>query len=148
MCNEWEKNDNYIVIDTDRIFGKTQNQNKYEIQIRTKIVELYGNDFENILYNKVDEWYLVILTELQNVNKTIVVNSAILKFIKDLSIIKGKLIILRTSINKCYKRCIQRYKEKNPDATEEAIQQYSERKKKMYIWYKFLNEFILKIDKI
>ncbi len=148
ICKEWEEDDNYIVIDTDRIFGNAQNQNEYEIQIRNRIIELYGNDFENILYNKVDEWYLVILAELQNVNKTVVINSAILKFIKNLSIIKGKFIILRTSINKCYIRCIERYKLRNPYATKEEIQQYSERKKKMYVWYQFLNDFILKIDKI
>ena len=104
MCKQWEDNDDYIVIDTDRVFGKAPCENKYEEKIKNKI--------------------------------------------NGLSIIEGKIIILRTSINKCYERCIQRFEEKNPNATEEEIREYSTRKKKMYEWYNYLNDFILKVEEL
>ena len=148
MCKQWEDNDNYIVIDTDRVFGKAPCKNKYEEKIKNIIDSVYSNDIEKILYENVDMWYKMIIDLLKDTGKIVVINSAMLKYIKDLSIIKGKIIILRTSINKCYERCIQRFKEKNPNATEEEIREYSTRKKKMYEWYNYLNDFILKVEEL
>ena len=69
-----------------------------------------------------------------------------IRYIKDLSIIKGKVVILRTSVNRCYRQCIERFKSKNKNASEKEIEEYAKRKKKIYEWYKFLNEFILRLD--
>lgn len=148
FCKQWENNANYIIIDTDRVFGKTPCNNIYEIRIREEIIRLYGTDLEKILCEDVDDWYRLILNMLQGIGKIIVINSTMIRYIKDLSIIKGKVIILRTSINRCYKQCIQRFQERNPNASEEEIEEYSKKKKKIYNWYKYLNEFILKVDKL
>ena len=66
---------------------------------------------------------------------------------KDINILKGKIIIIRTDIDTCYQRCIDRYKKNNPAATKEEIEKYSDKKKPLYKWYKFSNEFIYKINK-
>ena len=58
------------------------------------------------------------------------------------------MIIIRTDIDTCYKRCIERFKLNNPNATAEEIEKYSEKKKSLYKWYKYSNEFIRKIDSI
>ena len=48
---------------------------------------------------------------------------------KDVSKLRGKLIVMRTSVNTCYERCLERYKKNNPDCTEDDYIKYSERKK-------------------
>ena len=62
--------------------------------------------------------------------------------------LKGKIIIIRTCIDTCYNRTISRFKENNPNYTDEELEKYMERKKAIFKWYKFSNEFIEKIDKI
>jgi len=99
-----------------------------------------GDDFDLI--------YKEILDYCKNLGKTIVIDCATFHCIKDITLLKGKVIVLRTSINTCYKRCIERFKHQNPNYTEEELNTYAERKKKIFIWYKYSNEFIQKIDKI
>ena len=54
---------------------------------------------------------------------------------------------MRTSINTCYKRCIDRYLSINKNATHEELKKYKDRKLGMYELYKLLNKFLIKIDK-
>lgn len=58
----------------------------------------------------------------------------------------NKIIILRTSVNKCYKRVIDRWKKINENYTEDDLIKYQNKKLGMYKWYKSLNEFIKNID--
>ena len=64
-----------------------------------------------IVYEKItdfDNCYLKILDYFKNSDKTIVIDSAQYRNIKDYSILKGKLIVMRTSINTCYERVLFR----------------------------------------
>jgi len=54
---------------------------------------------------------------------------------------------MRTSIDTCYKRCIDRYIKNNTNVSNEELNRYKERKKNIYNWYKSLNDFIMKVDK-
>ena len=59
---------------------------------------------------------------------------------------KGKIIILRTCIDECYKRCLDRWKLNNPNFSNEEFSKYKERKKSLYTWYKGTNTLLKKID--
>ena len=88
----------------------------------------------------------MILNYFKNNNKTIVIDSAQFRNIKDISIFKGDIIVHRTSIDTCYERCINRYKERNIFATEEMIKDFSIKKRQIYNWYHSINDFIIKIE--
>lgn len=141
--NKYINDDNYIVIDTDLIFSDQDTQNKYILELR----ELFKDVKIDYLINNFDDCYKKIIECFKDSNKTIVIDSAQYRNIKDYSILKGKVIIMRTCINTCYNRCIDRWKKQNPNCTEEELEKYSNKKLGMYSWYKSLNKFIKKIDK-
>ena len=62
--------------------------------------------------------------------------------------LKGKIIIIRTSIEEYYKRVVNRWKEIIKNYNEEELTRYQNRKLVMYKWYKSLNDFITKIDSL
>lgn len=134
--------DNYLVIDTDDIFsekrfGKSNGINReLGIMFREKYKTLPN------LYENFDEIYLDILEYTKKYNKTIVIDCAQFHCIKDINNLKGTIIVLRTSIDKCYKRCIERYKSQNPNITEEELIKYSNKKLPIYAWYKQTNQFL------
>ena len=56
---------------------------------------------------------------------------------------------MRTSVETCYERALNRYKNIMKDNyNEEDFQKYANRKKGMFSWYKGLNKFLEKIEKI
>lgn len=61
---------------------------------------------------------------------------------KEIKLLKGKIIIIRTSIEECYKRVVNRWKEKNKNYNEEELIRYQNRKLGMFEWYKSLNKFL------
>ena len=81
-------------------------------------------------------------------DKTIVIDCAQFHCIKDISLLKGKLIVIRTCIDNCYERTIKRFKLNNKKYTEQEINNYKERKKAIYKWYKYSNKFIEKVDEM
>lgn len=66
---------------------------------------------------------------------------------KELKLLKGKVIIIRTSIEECYKRVINRWKELNKNYTEEELEKYKNKKIGMFEWYKSLNDFIINLNR-
>ncbi len=140
--------DKYIVIDTDDIFSEsrfseTNGINKeLGVMFRDKYKNLpnLGDDFDII--------YQDILDYCKNIDKTIVIDCAQFHCIKDINLLKGKMMIMRTCIDTCYRRCIERFKNTKENYTEEELNKYKEKKKSIYKWYKGTNEFIEKIDKL
>ena len=138
-------NDNYVIIDTDEIFSEkrflssTGINKELGLFFRKKYEVLpdLGNDFDTI--------YLDILDYCKDIDKTIVIDCAQFHCIKDISILKGTIIIIRTCINTCYNRCIERFKS-TYNYTESELDAYKEKKKKIYTWYHQTNDFIKKID--
>ena len=148
--NKFLDDKNYIVIDTDEIKGDRLTNNKYCLEFREYLKNKYGNkeldsckDF-SIIYKEVLEYY-------KGTNKTLIIDSAQFRNLRtdeDIKLLKGKIVVLRTCIDECYKRCINRWKKLNKDYTEEELEKYKNKKLGMYKWYKSLNEFIERIDKI
>ena len=140
----YKENPNCIVIDTDNVFSKKE-KNKEEQELYNYLIKKY-KELPN-LYENFDEIYQDILDYFQNSGKMLIVDSAQFRNLKNISLLKGEVIVIRTCINNCYDRCIKRYEEKNKDASFEEIAEYANRKKNMYQWYHHLNSFLDKLDK-
>ena len=80
--------------------------------------------------------------------KAIAVDYAQFHCIKNINLLKGKLIIIRTSIDNYYNRTIERYKTINQNYSRAELEKFKERKRAIYKWYKYLNQFLEKISKI
>lgn len=134
-----------IVIDTDEIFNKHES-NEYAKEFKEYLIKKYKE--LPSLYEEFDKIYKDIIDYFKFSNKMIIIDSAQFRNLKDISLLKGDIIILRTCINTCFNRCIERFKEKKKDATFEEIVEYSSRKKNIYKWYHSLNNFIDRVDHI
>ena len=140
--------DEYLVADTDEIlsdqrFEKSMGINKELGEyFRKKYKELpnCGDDFDLI--------YSEILDYCKKYDKTLVIDCAQFHCIKDINLLKGKIIIIRTCIDTCYNRTINRFKDNNPNYKDDELEKFMEKKKALFKWYKFSNEFIEKIDKM
>ena len=140
----------YEIIDTDEVlsdhrFEKATGLNKELGQMfrdKFDILPTLSDDFDLI--------YKEILDYCKDINKTIVIDCAQFHCCKDLSILKGKIIIIRTDIDTCYKRTIDRWINNHEvkGYTDQELKDYSERKKSIYKWYKGSNEFIRKVDSL
>lgn len=144
FSKKYLENNDYIVIDTDIVFSDKESDNKESLEIRN----LFKDKSKDSLINDFDNCYKEILDYFKYSNKTIVIDSAQYRNIKDYSILKGEVIVMRTSIDTCYERCLNRYTIKNPTATNEEKKAFASRKLGMYKWYKSLNKFIREIDKM
>lgn len=144
FCNKYIGDNNYIVIDTDIVFSDKPSNNKEILGLR----ELFRNKPKDYLITNFDEFYINTLNYFKHSNKIIVIDSAQYRNIKDYSILKGKIIVMRTCVDNCYNRCINRWKNINKNYTNEELQMYSNKKLGMYKWYKSLNEFLENINKL
>ena len=141
-------NNEYIIVDTDDILKEKRYEKSVGIN---KELGLYFRKKYEILPNLHDDFDLIyseILDYLKHNNKIIVIDCAQFHEIKDLNLLKGTVIVLRTSIDKCFSRCIDRWKKSMRNYTNEELEKYINKKRGIYTWYKYSNDFIHKIDKI
>lgn len=141
--NKYFNDDKYVIIDTDLIFSNKETDNKELMKIK----ELFKDKSSDELITNFDDCYIKILECLKDTDKTIVINSAQYRNIKDYSILKGEIIVIRTSIDNCYKRVLDRWKSINKNYNQEEYVKYAERKKGMFKWYKSINKFIETVEK-
>ncbi len=138
--------DKYLIIDTDEILSEDRFENSKGINkelgvyFRNKYPQLpnCGDDFDLI--------YKEILDYCKDKDKTIVIDCAQFHCIKDINLLKGTLIVIRTCIDTCYNRTIERYIKNNPNYTSDELEKYKERKKSIFKWYKYSNDFLEKIN--
>ena len=145
-AQQYMNDPNYIVIDTETIFERfdkaTGINKEYGDYIRNKY------DVLPDLFDDFDTCYKDILEYFEGCGKTIVIDSLSFKIMKNVNLLRGKLIVMRTSVDTCYRRCVERFKENHPYATQEEIDNYARRKKELYKWYLELNDFLDKVDRI
>lgn len=144
FSKDYINDENYIVIDTDMIFNSDASSDAELLQLR----EIFKDETKDILINDFDKFYLKVLDCFKDSNKTLVIDSAQYRNIKDVSLLKGQVIVMRTSIEKCYQQCIDRWLSLREKYTQEEKEKYIEKKKKMFRWYKGLNDFLKKVDKL
>jgi adenylate kinase family enzyme len=142
----------YVIIDTDDILSEKRFLNATGLNkdigeyLRVKYTQLpdLGKDFD-LIYNEIIDY-------CKNIDKTIVIDCAQFHCIKDMTLLKGTIIIIRTDIDTCYNRAISRWinnhKERNINYTNDELNAYKARKKLIYKWYKGTNSFIRKIEEI
>lgn len=151
-ANEHFNNEDYVIVDTDEIFSDKRFSET--TGINKELGNMFREKYKDLpnLTEDFDMIYDEILDYCKNIGKTVVIDCAVFHTIKDIRKLKGTVIIIRTSIDTCYNRTISRWidnhKQNNWDYTEDELIKYKERKKKIYDWYKFSNEFIKKIDKL
>lgn len=144
FSNKYLNDDNYIVIDTDIVFSNKLSDNKESLELR----RIFNNKPKDYLFTDFDEFYTKTLEYFKNTDKTIVIDSAQYRNVKDYSILKGKIIVMRTSVETCYERVLKRWKSSTKNYTNEEYQKYATRKLGMFKWYKGLNKFLEEIDKL
>ena len=133
--------DKYIIIDTDCIFSDEEASDdilKLRYFFKDNVKDDFINDFDNC--------YLKIIDCFKDTNKTLVIDSAQYRNIKDISILKGKIIVMRTSINVCYERSIKRWIQNNPNYNNEDYEKYAKKKEGMFTWYQSLNTFLKRLE--
>jgi len=140
--------DQYLIIDTDDIFSEKRFEKA--LGINKELGQMFRNKYEILpnLSSDFDLIYEEIINYCKDIKKTLVIDCAQFHCVKDISGLKGKIIIIRTCIDTCYQRCIERYKKNNINVTEDEIKNFSLKKKAIFTWYKQTNEFIKKIDNI
>ena len=144
FSNKYKNDKNYIVIDTDVVFSDKTSDNNENIELRT----LFNDKPKDYLFSNFEDFYNITLTYFKNREKIIVIDSAQYRNIKNYTILKGKIIVMRTSVNTCYERVLNRWKNIKKEYTKEEFQKYKERKKDMFKWYHSLNTFLENIDKM
>lgn len=144
LSNKYKNDNNYIVIDTDVVFSDKTSDNNENIELRT----LFNDKPKDYLFSNFEDFYNITLTYFKNREKIIVIDSAQYRNIKNYTILKGKIIVMRTSVNTCYERVLNRWKNIKKEYTKEEFQKYKERKKDMFKWYHSLNTFLENIDKM
>lgn len=144
--SKYVDNNEYIIVDTNEIFGRFDNASGVSkdlgIMFRAKYSELpdVNKDFD-LIYKEILEYF-------KDSPKTIIIDSSEFRNIKDISILKGIVVVMRTSVDECFNKCVSRWTKNNPCATEDDIKGYEDKKKSMYEWYHTLNDFILKLESL
>ena len=141
--------DEYLIIDTDEILSEKRYINA--TGINKELGKMFREKYTNLpeLGNDLDLIYNEILEYCKNINKTIVIDCAQFHCVKDISILKGKIIILRTDIDTCYNRTISRWIANHNGIYEtEELEKFKSKKQPLFKWYKYTNEFINKIDSL
>lgn len=152
----YKNDDNYIVVDYDLIVLNPQ-VGTIEYEIKQMLMKKYGNSlFESankIGMDRIKEnfttMYNEIISFLSPKGKTIVLDGSQLRFINDAKEIKGEFIALRPSLQTCISQSLKRFKEKNPNATEQEIQKYMQsRTDILYKLNPMLNDLLVQVDKM
>ncbi|MBQ8131625.1 MAG: zeta toxin family protein [Bacilli bacterium] len=146
FTEKYRFNENYIIIDTDQIKDERVANTLYAALLKEHLLKKYKTKQLDMVkdFTKI---YLDILDYFKDYNQTIVIDSAQFSNIEDVSLLKGEIYVLRTSVDESYKRCIERFK-KNMIYSEEELESYKKRKLGMYEWVNKLNEFLERLDEV
>lgn len=143
FSDKYINDDNYIVIDTDIVFSDKSSDNNESVELRS----LFNDKPKDYLFSNFEDFYNTTLDYFKDRNKTVVIDSAQYRNIKNYSVLKGNLIVMRTSIETCYERTLNRWKSKNK-YNEEEYQKFANRKIGMFEWYHSLNRFLESVNQI
>ncbi len=153
QANNYRKDNNYIVISLDCLYRgqDKKNINEETLKINQILQEKFPNQDDEQFFKK---YYYEIIKYINNSNKSVtwvLEGQHIYRFLNPKDV-KGKLIIKRTCIIKCYIRSITRhitkkkFQLKNKQITKKQyytnIIYWIKRRTKQLKYYKDLNKFI------
>lgn len=143
-------NDNYEIVETDVLFNDNIEVDPFLKEIRNKIFTKYSDEHYpggynlRINFNHFNDVLKMIINNKEKTNKTLVIDSGQFRHLKNYKLLKGKLIIIRTSITESIKRAFERFNKNNPNATEEEIEEHKMKKYTAYELHKKFNTLIIK----
>ena len=140
-------NDNYEIVETDQLFNENNN-NPFLIKIRKEIFKKYSDEHYpggynlRINFNHFNECLKIILNHKNN--KTLVIDSGQYRHLKNYDLLKGKLIIIRTSVTESINRACMRFLKLKENPTKEEIEIHKIKKYTAYEMHKKINTLIIK----
>jgi len=143
-------NDNYEIIETDVLFDDNIKVNPLLTKIKNKIFKKYEDEHYpggynlRINFNHFDDVLKIIINNIKDVDKTVVIDSGQFRHLKKYELLKGKLIIIRTSITESINRAIKRFDMKYPNASEFEVEEHKMKKYTAYELHKKFNTLIIK----
>jgi hypothetical protein len=142
--------DKYEVIETDKLFNESFEVDKFQLQIRNKIFNKYQDEHYpggynlRINFNHFNDVLKIIVNSKKKTNKCLVIDSGQYRHLKNYKLLKGKLIIIRTSVDLSIKRACMRFKKRYPNATKEEIKNHKIKKYTAFELHKKFNTLIIK----
>ena len=143
-------NPNYQIVETDRLFNDDVTDDEFLNYLRNIIYKKYSDEHYpggynlKINFNHFNDVLKIIINSKDKINKTLVIDSGQYRHLKNYKLLKGKLIIIRTSVSESIIRAIKRFSIKYPDATEKEIEAHKIKKYTAYELYKEFNTLIIK----
>jgi ABC-type dipeptide/oligopeptide/nickel transport system ATPase component len=142
--------DDYQIVETDVLFDENRKEDEFINHLRKIIFDKYktadypGKNNLKINIDHFNEVLEIIMNESKNINKTVVIDSGQFRHLLRYDLLKGKMIIMRTSIKESLRRAFNRFMAKRPDATKEEIEAHHLKKSVAYESHKKLNNVIIK----
>ena len=143
-------NDNYEIIETDVLFNDNAKVDPLLTKIRRQIFQKYSDEHYpggynlRINFNHFDNVLKIIMNNIKNTDKIVVIDSGQFRHLKKYELLKGKLIIIRTSITEAISRAIKRFDMLYPNATEFEKEEHRMKKYTAYELHKKFNTLIIK----
>ena len=97
-----------------------------------------------INFNHFDDVLRIIMKNKKGLNKTLIIDSGQFRHLTKYELLKGKLIIIRTSVKESINRACKRFLINKPDATKKEIEEHQIKKYTAYELHKKFNTLILK----
>lgn len=148
---EYFNSKEFEIIETDKLFNDNVEVSEFQQELRKKIYEAFPDEHyegsHNLFINirHFNEVLKIIMDNRHKTDKTIVLDSGQIRHLKDYSLLRGRVIIIRTSVNESIKRACNRFIAKYPNASLEEIFEHKTRKYTEYELYKKFNTLILRL---
>ncbi|MCR5349975.1 MAG: ATP-binding protein [Acholeplasmatales bacterium] len=142
--------DDYVVVETDVLFNEKYKDNEFLNKLRNKIFKKYSDEHYpggynlKINFNHFNDVLKIIIDNKQDDGKTLVIDSGQFRHLKRYDLLKGKLIVMRTSVKESIKRACERFEKRYPNATEAEKESHRIKKYTAYELYKKFNTVIIK----
>lgn len=143
-------NPNYQIVETDKLFDDNVVNDEFLNYLRKIIFKKYSDEHYpggynlRINFNHFNDVLKIIINNKNKINKTLVIDSGQYRHLKNYKLLKGKLIIIRTSVSESINRAIKRFSIKYPNATEKEIEAHKIKKYTAYELHKKFNTLIIK----
>lgn len=148
--NNFNDMNKYEILETDVLFNENIEVDNFLNNIRNKIFKKYSDEHYTygynlkINFNHFNDVLKIIMNEKNKISKTLVIDSGQFRHLKNYNLLKGKLIIIRTSVREAINRACKRFLEYYPNASEKEIEEHKIKKYTAYELYKKFNTLIIK----
>nr|MCR5113027.1 ATP-binding protein [Acholeplasmatales bacterium] len=141
----------YEIIETDSLFSNTVEVSNFQNDLRKIIYDKFSDEYNPNKHNlwinirHFNDVLRIIIENKDKVQKPLVIDSGQFRHLDDFSILKGKIIIMRTSVNESIDRAKKRFILRHPDSTEKERLDHAIRKYTEYELYKKFNTLIIRL---